>query len=179
MKEEIQVIMIDNQKISKNKQYLSHIKNIMISNNENFSPTLFERINHPGSLKEKVEFAIQNKLKDNYHYILAIKKNVVVGFTEFKEDETIHEGNIKKSLNVGMSAVHKDLHGKGVAKLLYTFLDELATVYNVDMISRKTWSTNLRQLMLYEKFGYIETERIKDFRGKGIDSISFCKLFKT
>lgn len=179
MKQEIKIVLMENEFMKTQERYINHAKLILVSNNNDFIPTLFERIDYPGTIEEKVDYAINKKLEDGYNYILALRNDEVVGFTEFIKGDYVYKGESKRSINVGMSAVHKKVHGQGVAKLLYSLLDSLVETLDVEIITRKTWSTNERQLKLYEKFGYTETERRKNLRGEGIDSITFCKLFKT
>lgn len=176
--QELNIVLILNEQMAKEEKYIRTAKEILFSNNLEFTPTLFERIEYPGTLEEKVNYAINKKINDGYNYILAIENNEVVGFTEFVKGEFLYKGKLMDSLNVGMSAVHKKHHGRGIAKLLYTFLDSLVHDFGAEIVVRKTWSTNYKQLRLYEKFGYIEADRVKNLRGEGIDSISFCKIFK-
>lgn len=159
--------------------YVSGVEQILVANNNDFIPSLYDRIEYDGTLEEKVSFQMKGKLEEGYHYILALNEsNEIVGFTEVKEGVSLVHNEDLRALNVGTSAIHKDLQGKGVAKMLYSFLDNLAIEFNVDVVVRRTWSTNIRQLKLYDKFGYEEIERIPNLRGEGIDSVRFCKWFK-
>ena len=80
-------------------------------------------------------------------------------------------------INVGTTAINKSYQGRGIAKNLYSFLDDLAVESNVDVVLRSTWSLNERQLKLYERFQYIEIERVHNARGEGNDLLKFCKWF--
>lgn len=170
---------LNNHQIKKESEYIKEIENILISNNEDFMPTLYERINYKGTLSEKVNFQVKEKIKAGYNYILALNENnEVIGFTEVMIGDTIINNNPIKIINVGTSAISKDLHGNGIAKMLYSFLDELALKMEIDVIFRKTWSLNVKQLKLYEKFGYKEIERQVNARGQNNDLVYFCKWFK-
>lgn len=177
--QELKIVLMLNEQMVKEERYIREAKDVLLSNNNDFIPTLFERIEYPGTLEEKINYAINTKLENGYNYILAIEEDKVVGFTEFVEGEFLHEEKVKSSLNVGQSAVHKSAHGKGIGKLLYEVLDNTALYFNAEIVVRKTWSTNLKQLSLYNRFGYAETSRVKNLRGEGVDSITFFKEFKT
>lgn len=156
----------------------NEIKRILISNNNEFIPSLYDRIEFQGTLEEKVDFRIKERIQHGYHYILAFLEAKLVGFTEFLPGDVEVQNQNLYAINVGTSAIDKDHHGQGVAKALYAFLDDLAINSNVDAVLRSTWSQNGKQLRLYERFGYKEIERIKNFRGENNDLIKFCKFFK-
>ncbi len=179
MVKEVKVEFIDNQRMLKNASYLKRMADILISNNNDFVPSLFERIEHGETIEEKVRFRVNEKLRHGYHYIVATDElDEIVGFTEINICETEIFNKVEYSITVGTSAIHKEFHGKGVGKKLYRFLDDLAVKLGVDVIIRRTWSTNARQLKLYGEFGYKEFERYPNLRGEGLDSIAFCKWFK-
>lgn len=170
---------LNNHQIKKESKYIKEIENILISNNEDFMPTLYERIDYKGTLNEKVNFQVKEKIKAGYNYILALNEsNEVIGFTEVMIGDTIINNNPIKFINVGTSAISKDFHGNGIAKMLYSFLDEFALKMKIDVIFRKTWSLNVKQLKLYEKFGYKEIERQVNARGQNNDLVHFCKWLK-
>lgn len=170
---------LNNHQIKKESKYIKEIENILISNNEDFMPTLYERIDYKGTLSEKVNFQVKEKIKAGYNYILALNENnEVIGFTEVMIGETIINNNPIKFINVGTSAISKAFHGNGIAKMLYSFLDEFALKMKIDVIFRKTWSLNVKQLKLYEKFGYKEIERQVNARGQDNDLVRFCKWLK-
>lgn len=180
MVKKVNLRFVENAEIIKRTDYIKGVRNILISNNNDFVPSLHERIEHEGTLEEKIDFRINEKLEQGYHYILAVDEfDEVIGFTEMKVCNVNQAFNRPvSSINIGTSAIHKELQGSGIAKLLYTFLDDLADDMDVDVVVRNTWSTNARQLKLYCRFGYEEIERIPNFRGEGIDSVKFCKWFK-
>lgn len=170
---------IDNMQMKENQCYIEDINEILMSTNNDFIPSLHDRIKHDGTLKEKVLFRTNERLNEGYQYILALDKvNKVVGFTEVQEKFDLVNGASIRYLSIGTSAIHKELQGQGIAKLLYSYLDNLAILKEVDMVVRHTWSSNLRQLTLYKKFGYVEIECLENVRGEGIHSLKFCKWFK-
>lgn len=163
--------------IAKKLSFLRGIKEILISNNNSFIPTLYERIEFEGTLEEKIDYRIQERL-NNYHYILAIYDGEVVGFTEFRTDDSSIGETYHYCINVGTSAVHLDFQGYGIAKMLYKELDELAIILNVDAVLRSTWTMNAKQIKLYESFGYREIGRLENSRGEGNHLVKYCKWFK-
>lgn len=172
--------LMNNLQMKENRGYIEDIEKILVSANDDFVPNLYDRIEYDGILEEKVSFRISERLKEGYQYILALdKSDKVVGFTEVQEKVDSVNGVNLTSINVGTSAIRKDFQGKGIAKLLYSYLDNLAILLDVDMVVRSTWSSNFRQLALYERFGYVEIARLENSRGEGIHSLKFCKMFKT
>lgn len=167
---------VSNFRMLKQDKYIDGVNKILASTNEDFIPSLFERLDYGVTLEDKVRFRTEEKLNDGFHYALALnEKDEVIGFTEFKLKTS--EDNMK-TLNIGTSAVSKSFHGQGVAKMLYGFIDELAFKLKVGAVYKRTWALNTRQLRLYEKFGYSEVSREINGRGVGNDSITFCKLIE-
>lgn len=176
----IELKFVSNLEMLKGEVYLKDIEDILVSTNNDFIPSLYERIEYDGTLREKIRFMINEKLEQGYHYILALDVDgKVIGFTDVKIGEDLVCNQNVYSIGVGTSAVYKEYQGKGIAKMLYEFLDNLAMENNVDVVTRRTWSLNERQLKLYEKFGYKEFERIPNLRGEGIDGVYFCKWFNS
>lgn len=177
IKDKISIEFLPNYVIENKIHLLEGIKRILISNNQTFIPTLYERIEFKGTLEEKVNYRIQERL-NNYHYILAIYDEEVVGFTEFRTDDSSIGETYHYCINVGTSAVHLDFQGYGIAKMLYKELDELAMLLDVDAVLRSTWTMNSKQIKLYESFGYREIERLENSRGEGNHLVKYCKWFK-
>lgn len=174
---EVEVKFLTNYQVSQHEKYLKEIKEILISNNTSFIPSLFERIELDGTLEEKVNYRVNKRILEEYHYILATYQNRVVGFTEMKlADSLVYNENLY-AINVGTSAIALEHQGKGIAKLLYNHLEELAVKFGVDVVVRSTWSLNIKQLKLYERFGYKEIARSHNERGEGNDLVKFCKWF--
>lgn len=172
------VVFVSNLEISCNKDYLSNIKEILIDSNNDFIPNLYERIDFEGTLKEKIDFRINERLSQGYHYLLVFYKLEIVGFTEILFGDSLVYNQYLFGINVGTTTIRKSFQSKGIAKLLYSFLDNLAVESKVNVVLRSTWSLNVRQLKLYERFGYTEIERIHNARGEGNDLLKFCKWFK-
>lgn len=179
LREAVNLKLVSNLQMSRQVSYVKDVENILISNNNDFIPSLYERIEYNGTLKDKVSFMVSEKLAEGYHYILALDEaDKVIGFTDIKEESSLVYGELLKTIAIGTSAIQKEFQGKGIAKLLYSFVDELAIQLDVDVVTRRTWSSNIRQLNLYERFGYKQVECVLNFRGEGIHALYFCKWFK-
>lgn len=172
------VELVVNSIINENENYLSQIKEIMKKSNNDFIPNLFDRIIEGDTLDDKINNRILDRLSKDYHYILVFEDEKIIGFTEIKIGDSELNGEILFGINVGTTVIDKDNQGRGVAKLLYTKLDELALEFKVDVVLRSTWSLNLRQLKLYDTFGYTEVGREVNARGEGNDLLKYCKWFK-
>lgn len=64
------------------------------------------------------------------------------------------------------------LRGRGIARRLYGLVETHA---RNDRVMLSTWSTNKAQLHLMEALGYSERRRVRDARGRGVDTIVFEK----
>lgn len=172
---EIKSLFLNNEEIKNNKLIIENICKILIQNNLNFNPTLFERIKNGETLEEKVYNRTQEKINLSYNYILAYAGDSVVGFSEIKVDFVgIHSRKTRAAV-VGTSAVSPAYHGKGVVHCLYNEIEEFAKENKVESIVRTTWSKNEKQKALYYKYGYKEYKREENARGEGNHLISFKK----
>lgn len=176
--EEYKIELILNHEMKVKEDFQIQIKNILIKENNSFIPSLYHRIEYGDTLEEKVEFRLLERLSHGYHYIVIFKEERILGYTEILVGDSIVYGELLYGINVGTSIVDNEFQGKGIGKLLYNRLDELAKEFGVDVVLRSTWSLNSRQLSLYNKYGYSEIERIHNARGEGNDLLKFCKYFK-
>lgn len=175
--ENVAIVFVPNDKMREQKETIERLENILALNDTNFVPSLFERIEFEGTLKEKVNFRIKERLDDKYNYLLAFYNGEIVGFTELKFEIREIIDVALYTISIGTSVIDPRFQGKGIAKRLYSTVEEIAVKANAQAVTRATWSLNCTQLNLYNKFGYSEYERIKDGRGPGNDLIKFYKLF--
>ncbi len=68
--------------------------------------------------------------------------------------------------------VNKNYRGKGITVKLYHTLFEKEPGRKV---VTRTWSSNYAHLHLLKKLGFVLTERLKDHRGSGIDTVYYAK----
>ena len=80
----------------------------------------------------------------------------------------------RESSYVSTICTAHNVRGNGIARALYRELEELA-----DVITIRTWSTNMSQLHILNKLGYEELARIPNDRGKGVDTLYFIKARRT
>lgn len=174
---EIKVVFMENNIVSEDVNVQSKVMEILELNNNSFLPSLYERIEFVGDLKEKIRFRVQDRLKSEYNYILAYIDEEIVGFTEVKFEYREFNGKILYTIAIGTSVVNPHYQNMGVGKALYSKVEELPVLCGAEAVTRSTWSKNLRQLNLYSKFGYIEYERDPNARGIGNDLVKFYKIF--
>lgn len=175
---EMKCLFLTNAEIRDKLSIIKNICDILIDNNLNFYPSLFERIEKGSTLEEKVYNRIYEKIESNYNYIIVYAKDGVVGFSEIKVDFVdIHSSKVRAAV-VGTSAVSPAYHGKGVVKELYDEIEIFAGKNKVESIVRTTWSKNQKQLALYSKYGYEEYQREENARGEGNHLIIFKKDLK-
>ena len=172
---EIKCFFFKNEEIRNNQSIIKNICEILIANNLNFYPSLFERIENGDTLEEKVYNRVHEKIQANYHYIVAYAGDSVVGFSEIKVNSVDIDSRKVRAATVGTSAVSPTYHGKGVVRSLYDEIEKFAEENKVESIVRTTWSKNEKQLALYFKYGYKEYYREENARGEGNHLISFKK----
>ena len=172
---EIKCFFFKNEEIRNNQSIIKNICEILIANNLNFHPSLFERIENGDTLEEKINNRVHEKIESNYNYIIAYAGDAVVGFSEIKVDFVNINSKKTKTSTVGTSAVSPRYHGKGVVRSLYDEIEKFAEENRVKSIVRTTWSKNEKQLALYFKYGYKEYYREENARGEGNHLIRFKK----
>lgn len=116
----------------------------------------------------------ENLLKQSF--LLVFDKERVVGFMSYipcyeivlPEETTITADYISTII------VHPDYRSKGITKALYYFLVEQKSSGN---IATRTWSTNYAHLNILNSLGFEKIYTIKDDRGKGTDTVYYCKKY--
>ncbi len=119
-----------------------------------------------GSLEDYVK-----SLKDGVVFA-AKKEGQVIGFIAYRR-QTLHFTNAPVCY-ITTIIVDKPYRKTGVAKALYREL--LKTEKEVYV---RTWNTNTEHIQLLQSLGFEEVERIKDHRGKGIDSVYLRKVLSS
>lgn len=80
----------------------------------------------------------------------------------------------RESSYVSTICTAHEARGNGIARALYTALEE-----TTDVITIRTWSTNMSQLHILNSMGYEELARIPNDRGQGIDTLYFIRARRT
>lgn len=70
---------------------------------------------------------------------------------------------------------HPEHRGEGLSRKMYA---ALFAMLDEDVLELRTWSTNGAHLHVLDKMGFVESKRIVDDRGEGIDTIYFRKRLR-
>jgi ribosomal protein S18 acetylase RimI-like enzyme len=139
-----------------------------------FYPTLSSREN---STVGPVKY-FEGLFTENARYVLAFIEEQLVGFSVFLHnyyEELISQ--FTPCNYVKVACVHPSFRGLGIASKINDFIENQLP-YNLVLpyIVRRTWSTNLPQLRLLEKFGYTLIHKFDNDRGNNISTVYFAKF---
>lgn len=100
----------------------------------------------------------------------------LLGFVSFRENYTCDsiKENTFPNIYISTLIVSPTARGKGLTKKMYSYLFD--TLYGDRNIFTRTWSTNGAHIAILEKFGFVNTVRIENDRGQGIDTVYFAKM---
>ena len=104
--------------------------------------------------------------------VLALENSAVLGFMSFKENYTCDQIQELPNLYASTCVVHPQGRGKG---LMTGFYREMIRQFPGRSIYTRTWATNSAHLRVLEKLDFFECARLKDHRGKGMDTVYFCR----
>lgn len=162
---------------------IQRITEIYESNNNAYTPTLVERhnIEQESELYDVLHELIIERINKGYIFYLIYLDGELVGFNNHRLVQKWIKGNRYATLEIGTTSISPDCQNKGIGTALYARIDEDAEhFYKVEAIIRVTWSTNERQIHLYEKYMYKPyLIRLDHFGIEGVDSITFYKLLQT
>lgn len=152
------------------------------ANDKAYTPTLKER--HRVISDKELYKALKDKLVERinlgYIFYLVYLDGKLVGFNNHRLRQKYIKGKEYAILEIGTTSIHPKYQNRGIGKALYTRIDEDAeNYYKVEAITRVTWSTNERQIYLYEKYNYKPyLIRLDHFGIEGVNSVSFYKILK-
>lgn len=107
-------------------------------------------------------------------FLIAKEDGKLLAFVSFIENYANDKITEKDIPNIYISTLlaKSECRGRGITKSMYTMLFDKYADRNV---FTRTWSTNCIHINILSKFGFCELCRIKDDRGKGIDTVYFIK----
>ncbi|WP_081627963.1 GNAT family N-acetyltransferase [Caldisalinibacter kiritimatiensis] len=143
---------------------------------KDFYPTLSSREN---STNGPVKY-FEGLFIENAKYVLAFMEEQLVGFSIFFHD--YYEELIAQYTPcnyVKVACVHPSYRGLGIATMLNNFIEnQLPTDLVLPYIVRRTWSSNIPQLKVLEKFGYKLIHKFDNDRGDNISTVYFAKFIE-
>lgn len=141
---------------------------------KDFYPTLSSREN---SINGPIKY-FESLFLENVKYVLAFMEEQLVGFSIFFHnyyEELIAQ--FTPCNYVKVACVHPSFRGLGIASMLNNFIEtQLPSNLVLPYIVRRTWSSNLPQLRLLEKFGYKLIHKHHNDRGDNISTVYFAKF---
>lgn len=128
-------------------------------------------------------------LKGQTVHTMANSSGEVIGLTSYRltgsnPDEIAArifkpvEGELATSAYITTTLVHPEYRGLGVGNSLNEAMANIIPTLAYCGV-RSTWSTNERQLHIYQKYGYREYCRVPNERAEGIDTVYFFNPFAT
>lgn len=152
------------------------IVNILRKNDTEFEPALSSRYKTESGGQDAATQYFLSKLKDDTHFFITYLNDMVVAFMIVNElfssyfNQTIGE--------INTTCVDPNYRSYGLGVMLYEFADLIVpNLYNVNIVSRNTWSTHIRQIDRYERFGYQEYYREPKPGMDNVDAVFFYKNF--
>lgn len=94
----------------------------------------------------------------------------IAGFMSFVENYSFDVIDECDNIYISTVIVEKKYRRMGITSGFYKKLLEM---YKGKNVVTRTWSTNVSHVGLLEKIGFSEFKRIKDDRGKGIDTVYY------
>lgn len=139
-----------------NEEVKEQIKNMLILHNREFIPPLSKRY------KNGIDGYFDYVLDSSAIIVKNIKGEVIAFLTYKVTDEELY---IKTIL------VSKNYRNKDIETKLY----EMVLEVNNRKVRIKSWSTNIDQIKILKKLGFIEEKIIKNDREINVDTIYFVK----
>ena len=137
------------------------------------SSTLQKDFTNSSESNDGVPYAYFEMIKEQNAFI-AEADRTVAGFMSFKKDfvSDIITNEYLPDIYISTVITGKNFRRQGITKGFY---EKLSEIYNDRNIFTRTWSTNISHTKLLKSFGFEEFKRIKDDRGKGIDTVYYLK----
>lgn len=159
---------------------IHRIVEIYQSNNALYEPMLVERYKVANELLlfEPLLESMQLRIEEGYIFYLVYVNGEMIGFNNHHLHRVKIKGTEYPTLEIGTTSVLPEYQNIGIGKSLYTRIDDDAeNLYQVDAVTRRTWSTNERQRHLYAKYGFKPFVIMLDHWGvEGVDTILYYKL---
>ena len=174
MSKDFEVVIKNRENISEFE--VDSIVNIIRKNEDEFEPALSTRYEvEEGGLDAATQYFL-SKIKEETHFFITYLNDVVVAFMIVNE---LFSSFFNKRIGeINTTCVHPKYRKFGLGTMLYYFADEnVPKIFNVDLVSRNTWSTHYKQIIRYEKFGYKEYYREPKPNMINVDAVFFYKEF--
>lgn len=156
--------------------YASQIRQLLVLADKEFIPPLSAR---SSTVQASLSGSSSAGSIDAYYIamqtqpvIIALEDGHAAGFMAFCFDHTCQQISRTPNLYASTCVVHPDHRGKG---LMRKFYEELFIRFPQRFVFTRTWSTNMSHLHVLERLGFSECARLKDHRGKGLDTVYFCR----
>ena len=141
-----------------------------------FVPTLSSRFEGDDLDWKLTEYM---KPKMNCHYVCVYDGDFLCGFTAISLNYIWKDHLETKEIPctyIELTLIHPEKRSLGIANMIYNYIEEVFVVtYDVTLMLRRTWSTNLKQQHLYSKMGYELLDVIPNHRSNNVDTIIFYK----
>lgn len=172
----MELIYIENIGLS---QYAMPIRDLLVLADKEFNPPLSTRgsttqtdLSHPDSIAHGIQTYYEAMCRQPA--IVALDSGRCMGFMAFKINYTCEQIREDQCPNLYASTcvVHPDARGKGLMTGFYQKMIELFPTHD---IFTRTWHSNTSHLYVLSKLGFREFARLTDHRGKGMDTVYFCR----
>lgn len=160
--------------------YKNDVIEMLKGSDKDFIPPLSARTSTTQSDLSATESSEQGLLsyyqEMNKQQILgAFDEQGFIGFVSYRENYLSSEIGEDYLPNIYLSTLvlKPEARGKRVTYQMYDYL--FNQLYPNHSIFTRTWSTNVAHIRILSKFDFIEFIRKPNDRGKGIDTVYFCK----
>lgn len=107
--------------------------------------------------------------------MLAQDREKVIGFMSFRPHYMYEDLNDRvETIYVTTVIVDQKYRGQGITTHLYTEIEEITKQRKLPIMTR-TWSTNDSHIRVLHNIRMQEVNRIKDGRGRGLDTVYYRK----
>lgn len=90
----------------------------------------------------------------NTHYFFVDYKGTLSGILRFITHSHWPDGKVENSVKLHRIYLQSNTHGKGVAKVLFQWVEEQALQFGMDAIKLEVMDTQPQAIRFYEKMGY-------------------------
>ncbi|HIT00393.1 MAG TPA: hypothetical protein IAA59_09195 [Candidatus Faecaligallichristensenella faecipullorum] len=170
--------------IPREKRDLDGVWALLVECDRDFVPRLSERNSTSQSAlaglsapEDALPYAYFEEIKTQHLIAAYDETGRMAAFMSFKTGYTCEAlSAFGPMIYASTACVHHEDRGHGLLKGMYTLLEEqLPGDVPGEAIGMRTWSTNAAQIHELNKRGYREVARLKDDRGKGIDTVYFAR----
>lgn len=156
-------------------QYADEILDMIRVADKDFVPPLSARSSTTQSdLKGVSSGGVENYFSEmmKQEILGAFEENKLLGIVSFRDNYESDVVKILPNIYISTLFVHSDARGRGLTKILYSYLFDL---YSDRSVFTRTWSTNIAHIKILEYFGFTLFLRLENDRGEGIDTVYFKK----